>query len=678
MLTRLPMMYKLLVILLPATIIVLAGVILSARDTVRTAATDDAVMTAKLMARAEGERIVQGLLRELRSVEGLASVAKTRDRLPSEGRRAYFNRMLLLYLEDRPDLLGVWMAWEPDTFDGLDDRFVNTEGHDATGRFIPYFFRNEGQIKLESLREYETPGTGDYYLLARRTGQPVILEPYRYEIDGVDELMTSIVAPIIEDGRFVGAVGVDLLVSDLQRQVAEIRLHDGVSALFGHTGTVIAHPDETRLGADVRETESDVLGEDLGRFADAIEQGESVSIHRRTGFFGGQSLIIAEPVSLGDAGRHWSIAMALPMESVLGRVNAMVDRILLVGLVGVLVLIVLILVLSKGMSTPLRAVVSALQNIASGEGDLTQRLPVKGRDEIALLATAFNGFVQKIQDLVREVRGATSQLASAAQQLSVTSEGTKEQVQRQQSEADQVATAMNEMTATVQEVARHASGAARAARDANEETGEGGRVVKATIAVIESLAREVEEAAAVIHRLETDSDEIGKVLDVIRGIAEQINLLALNAAIEAARAGEQGRGFAVVADEVRNLASRTQASTKEIQEMIERLQNGANAAVAVMEQGRARSSETVAQATQAGQSLTTIADAIAHINDMNTQIASAAEQQSSVAEEIDRNMANIAQSVDSTANSSTQVASASDSLSRLAAELQSRIGVFKA
>jgi methyl-accepting chemotaxis protein len=182
----------------------------------------------------------------------------------------------------------------------------------------------------------------------------------------------------------------------------------------------------------------------------------------------------------------------------------------------------------------------------------------------------------------------------------------------------------------VQEVARNATEAAKAASHSDEEAQNGQAVVDRTINAIDALASEVDRAANVIHRLEQDSDKIGTVLDVIKGIAEQTNLLALNAAIEAARAGEQGRGFAVVADEVRTLASRTQQSTAEIQQMIERLQAGAQEAVSVMEDSRSRASDSVSSAQSAGQSLESITRSVASITDMNTQIASAADEQSAL------------------------------------------------
>ncbi|MDD4862908.1 MAG: methyl-accepting chemotaxis protein [Alishewanella agri] len=199
-----------------------------------------------------------------------------------------------------------------------------------------------------------------------------------------------------------------------------------------------------------------------------------------------------------------------------------------------------------------------------------------------------------------------------------------------------------------------------------------------TLKTIEALAQEVENSAQVISRLSEDSTQIGSVLDVIRGIAEQTNLLALNAAIEAARAGEQGRGFAVVADEVRTLASRTQASTLEIQSMIERLQTDASNAVKAMQQGQVQAQQGLSQAAQAENALQTISQSVTRINDMNIQIATAAEEQSSVAEEINRNIVNISQSADATAEGAKQTASAGDELAKLAARLQNLVGQFKA
>ncbi len=357
--------------------------------------------------------------------------------------------------------------------------------------------------------------------------------------------------------------------------------------------------------------------------------------------------------------------------------DARLNQGLLLGAVAVLVGVIVTFLVISVVGRGLQRTIHMMEDISAGEGDLTQRLEVRGKDELSVLAAAFNYFVDKIHYVVSLVSSATTQVGAAAEELSANSEEMSNHVMLTQSETDQVATAMNQMTATAQEVARNAAQAADSAAQAEQATGEGRRVVERTISAIKSLAGEVENATEVIHRLESDSAEIGKVLDVIRGIAEQTNLLALNAAIEAARAGEQGRGFAVVADEVRTLAQRTQQSTQEIQEMIERLQSGASHAVGVMDQGRERAQASVEQAAGAGASLSAITEAVARINEMNAQIASAAEEQTSVAEEINRNIINISDGVNQSTQGARQTALASEELARLAAELQGLVGQFK-
>jgi len=247
----------------------------------------------------------------------------------------------------------------------------------------------------------------------------------------------------------------------------------------------------------------------------------------------------------------------------------------------------------------------------------------------------------------------------------------------QQSEIEQLASAMNEMSSTVQEVARNTAAAAAAAQQADEQVNIGKQEVSSTVSVIKEVSEEVGQATTVVRKLQVESESIGSVLDVIRGVAEQTNLLALNAAIEAARAGEQGRGFAVVADEVRSLASRTQQSTQEIQQMIESIQNDARNAVGTMENGCQRVDHSVQQAEKAGSSLNTIAEMVANISDMNIQVATATEEQSSVAEEINRNLVNINNASEQNSGLSAQTQETTGKLTNFADQLHSLISQFK-
>ena len=309
--------------------------------------------------------------------------------------------------------------------------------------------------------------------------------------------------------------------------------------------------------------------------------------------------------------------------------------------------------------------------------DLTRRIEIISNDEIGATAVTFNNMLEKFEALIQQVYSSAAQLATASEEVSSVASDSATNVEKQRMETDQVATAINEMTATVQEVAQNAQSASGAAASADNEAQSGKTVVNQTADAIAQLATEVDNAANVIHGVEQDSESIGSVLDVIKGIAEQTNLLALNAAIEAARAGEQGRGFAVVADEVRTLASRTQESTTEIETMIAKLQTGSKQAVEVMEQGREQANKGTEMAREAAESLDAIARAVSSINEMNTQIAAAAEEQTTVSEEINKSVVNISQISEQTANGAEQTTSASTDLSRLASDLQQLVGQFK-
>lgn len=364
--------------------------------------------------------------------------------------------------------------------------------------------------------------------------------------------------------------------------------------------------------------------------------------------------------------------------SLIDRIEAYKNEMLLSVVLGALLLVLAMYIFIgfySGMMDSINRIVDFVDQVAAG--DLTGNIQLDSKDEIKEISDDLNLMVQKIHSLVSQVINNANIVAASADESSVTANQTLQGVNVQNGEIDQVATAMNEMSATVHEVAQNAASTSEATQKADDQTNNGRSIVKNTIQSINSVSNEMQKVSEVIDTLETDSSNISTVLDVIKSIAEQTNLLALNAAIEAARAGEQGRGFAVVADEVRTLASRTQASTAEIHDIIEKIQQGASNAVAVMQSSTKQTQKAVNEAAEAGSALEAITNAVDNIAQMNFQIASAAEEQSQVAEEINRNVVNVSNIAVETVEGANKTAVNSDSLKEVAAKLQSIVSEFK-
>jgi len=371
------------------------------------------------------------------------------------------------------------------------------------------------------------------------------------------------------------------------------------------------------------------------------------------------------------------ISMRLNLSELDATVNkAIYDAIILVIIISAIAAAIAFLV-QASIVKPVKNVVQALRDISEGEGDLTRRLPVNGTDEIAELATCFNTFVGRLHGIISSVADTAQEVSENAHMVSQLSNENENAIRNQQAEIEQVVVAVKQMANVVQDVTESVSETAEKALQADNAAAAGKEVVNDTTRQIESLAQEIRTASEVIDRLRNETVSIGSVLDVIRGVAEQTNLLALNAAIEAARAGEQGRGFAVVADEVRTLASRTQSSTTEIQEMIERLQVGAKEAVEMMEGGTVQAEASVAKAGEATQSLEDITGLVTVIRDRTNQVAVASEEQSSATQQIEGNIDSISQVASSTAESSTRINSNTTSLAETAEKLTNLVGRFK-
>ncbi|MET0125479.1 MAG: methyl-accepting chemotaxis protein [Pseudomonas caspiana] len=373
----------------------------------------------------------------------------------------------------------------------------------------------------------------------------------------------------------------------------------------------------------------------------------------------------------------WILGSGVYVDDVKAEFQQQTINAALFSLAIIAVMALLVILIARSIVRPLRDSVQAMADIASGESDLTRSLETQGNDEVTQLARHFNAFTAKLRGVVIQLQASANGLEKASSDLGSNAEQAQARSQQQSQQMELVATAVNEVTYGVQDVAKNAEHAANEMRDAESQAHQGQVNIDSSLRQIDHLSGTINQAVDVIRTLSSESTQIGGVLEVISSIAEQTNLLALNAAIEAARAGEQGRGFAVVADEVRLLAQRTQKSTAEIQSMIERLQTHSDAAVKVIADSSRSSQLTIEQANQAGQSLTSISQALRNLNSLNASIASATLQQSHVVEDINQNVTQAAQLSQSTAIAAEQSTEASVHLREMSEQLNGLLRQFR-
>ncbi|MVG13595.1 methyl-accepting chemotaxis protein [Aeromonas jandaei] len=614
----------------------------------------------------------------------------------SEALRGAINQQLHDAAASSTNLLGVYAVFEPDQLDGEDSNYQGSSdiGSNDKGRFSTYWAYDNGklvpEVQNEDVLADETPTASggvenEWYRCSIRTKALCLLEPYLDDVGDKKVLITSVSTPLLDNGNLLGMVGVDISLTALQNLVSTMdkELYDGKGRilLVSHEGRVAgADQFDVTLGRAL-DQKYQGLAADLKGW---LNQGQELSRWSSDGSI----LQTFVPVTMRGTDRKWGIYIELPRAVVLASAQQLQEDLasessrsvatqLGIGALISLLALSFIWLMARQIVAPIRAVVARLKDIATGEGDLTQRIEIHRQDEIGELAKWFNSFLNKLQSTISQVIATVEGTRTSAEQAAHVAERTSSGMQTQYQEVDLVATAFEELSATALQVSGNASSAVAAANETDAAAQEGKYVVADTQEAMRKLMAIINNALPVVERLSANSDNINDILTVIQGIAEQTNLLALNAAIEAARAGEQGRGFAVVADEVRNLAGRTQNAIVEIQKLISELQSGTGAVVKAIHDGHGQADQTLGKVDLSVRVLEQIIQSVSTIHQMNEQIARAAQEQSRVADEINRNVSNIRDVSHTIRAEAATSAENGRELSALADKQQQLVGQFK-
>ncbi|WP_394248321.1 methyl-accepting chemotaxis protein [Vibrio profundi] len=607
---------------------------------------------------------------------------------PSEELRTALDEMVRRSVIEFDSIQGAYLVFRPHMLDSEDDNYIEADyvGSNEIGRFAPYWKVSEnGENILSNVLSEETlkdSSNSERFYCPLSSGETCVSTPKLVDSDQGKILTTSISVPILIDDVAIGFMGIDLRLDGLTAiaQASDQSLFGGSGAVYvvSLDGSVIATDNQSiQVGSafSSQQVSNDVMtdflfgGEVFTQWSDNQQWLLSFAPVQAANQVWGVLFEMPRSSVVADAERLDSVISAKVEEGVRTEITA--------GIIFVLLGLAVIFIASLSIVKPIREVVSRLNDIASGEGDLTQRLEVKSQDEIGQLAQGFNLFLDKLQQTIKQVVVTTEQVADTTTKVKQTASDTRISSDSQFKEVDLVATASEEMTQTAGLVVQNAEIAVEAANQANSSAKQGQQVIELSAEEMIKLVDRMTSAVPIVEELAKNNGNITEILTVIEGISEQTNLLALNAAIEAARAGEQGRGFAVVADEVRSLASRTQSSVGEIREVIGKVHTGTQDVVEAIQEGNVLANDTAAHVQNAVQDLSAIFESISAISDMNSQIVKAAEEQQSVSGEVNQSVSNIrdlsAQILEH-AGSSEQVGNEIDRLSK---EQQSLVNQFK-
>lgn len=598
-------------------------------------------------------------------------------------------------LQKNSQLSSMYAQFEPNGYDGLDSEYTQGAPHSvvSSGTMEIYYTRNDdGTVEqnqvddaaekyITTLNEFGMR-EAEWYLCAKDTKKPCLMEPYLYEITpGNTALMTSLTVPVIVDNQFKGLVGADINLPIFQTMIMELSksLYGGEAkvTLVSQKGFVVAASHYKKLARPLSES----VGPELAK--------KLLALNNSSGFVNEPNTIaVAYPINIPIANATWSLIIEAPKSNAFMAVDdmntAMNEMAMSLGslllTIGIIVTAIAVLIISlviKSIISPLNMIQARVENLASAEGDLTQSIEVESHAELIALGSGINAFIAKLRYLISELKV----LADRSQQESIKSadiaKHTRESVNRQYGEIESVVTAVNQMSATALEVAKASEQTAMETESMTVNVKDGQSRLTQAMVFVEGMSTDSEQAQKAVGMVSQSSSNISRILEVISSIAEQTNLLALNAAIEAARAGEQGRGFAVVADEVRTLASRTQKSTNEISTLIESLQKEVKNASSIIDKGAQGAQKAVEQTQLALQSLNAIVEQINEVSGQVTHIATAAEEQSAVTEEVNRNITGISDSASELSQLADSAQQSSDSLAKLVDEQHQQLAKLR-
>ncbi|MFB2660612.1 methyl-accepting chemotaxis protein [Shewanella mangrovisoli] len=599
-------------------------------------------------------------------------------------------------LKKNNQISSMYAQFEPNGYDGLDSEFLNVEvSHSvaSSGSLEVYYTRNDdGTVEHnqvdDSAEKYVTTlnefgiREAEWYLCAKETLKPCLMEPYLYEITpGNNALMTSLTVPVVKHKQFIGVVGVDVNLPVFQALIDKLSksLYDGQAkvTLLSTRGLVVAASHYSKKARPLSESIDPKLASQI------------VALHKNGGYMANDDeIIVAYPIKIPLAKAEWSLAIQVPKAQAFKssiELNDKMDEmatslgsiLLMVGLAVSILAVVTISIVIRSIIAPLKMIQGRVEHLASADGDLTQSIVVDAHAELIALGKGFNSFIHKLKDLISELKtlaGRTQEESLSSAQIA---ELTRDSVHRQYGEIESVVTAVNEMSATALEVAKASEQTAAETEAMSRNVRMSEESLTKAMEYVTTMSQESMQAKVAVSKVAESSTNISRILEVISSIAAQTNLLALNAAIEAARAGEQGRGFAVVADEVRALASKTQSSTDDISVLIDALQQEVNSASGIIDKGAERAQMAVSQTEQALTSLNSMVSQIEEISSQVTHIAAAAEEQSAVTEEVNRNITGISDSASELARLAGEAQQSSVVLAELVKQQHQQLGKLK-